>query len=253
MDEFNSDYVVALVKHHDHHERIPALFEVFADISKATFWRALSQMVPITPHFATHQELLRRMLSKERIEDIGRVEAWHREDLEWLQRAVRRPRPMKVYRGACVKFGVTGFTWTTNYQRAKRFAELSGMAEATIAVGRIDAHAVLLPFHDVSDIFTVPEYVKIERVDDVKVKDPLLLKEAQLRGVAGVHGSAKVLDITPGKALRIAIEEGRRDRDKALAQLADSRVFLEKLGFKKRLATIDEMVEEIKDAVCSAE
>jgi hypothetical protein len=111
----------------------------------------------------------------------------------------------------------------------------------------------LIPSFEHGDIFTLPEYVQIERTDDVIIKNELLLKEAQIRAVAAMHGAAKVMDMTPGQALRQAIENGKRDKDKAIDQLIVSRSFLVGLGFKKRIETIDEMLTEIKDAVRSAE
>ena len=240
---------VALVQHHETHERIPALFEVHADLEQAEFWKLLKIVMRMTYVVGPHQELLRRMLTSERCNGVGRIEAWTEEDFKWIKRLVDRKKPVKVYRGGSVGFGTTGFNWTTRYDRAQKFAERSGFNNGIISVGRVDPQVIMLPEYDLDDLFVFPEHVKIERHDDVIIPDPAVVYEAQLRIAGGVHGNAFVVGLSPGENFRLAVEQGRKNKELGIKQLVESRDLLERLGYKKRLTVIDEMLEKVADAV----
>lgn len=242
-------YQAALMQHHDTHERLPALFEVHADLDQSTFWKLLKMIMRVTPVIGPHQEILRRMLTAERCNGVGRIEAWTKDDFEWIKRLVSRKKPLKVYRGGSIGFGTTGFNWTTKYDRAHSFALRTGFNNAIITVGRVDPTVIMIPEEDNSDIFVFPEHVKIERQDDVVDIDPGVVYEAQLRIAAGVHGGAFVVGMTPGENFKLAIEQGRRNKELGVRQLHESRELLTELGFKKRITVIDEMLEKVADAV----
>lgn len=242
------EYLDALLRHHDDHERVQALFEINGDLTPDVFWKLFKVIWRVTSVMSPHQELLRRMLTSERVNGVGRIEAWTEMDFEWAKRAVARNKPMKIYRGGSTGFGLTGFCWTTNYERAARYAERTGFPHGVITVGRIDPSLVMLWDDDLRDVFVFPDHVKNERHDNVMVKDQAIVREAQLRALAGLKGAAAIAGLTPGMGLRDAIEKGRRNKEKAIKQLEESRAFLQGLGFKQRLGTIDNMLVDIADA-----
>lgn len=245
MSSQTSVYRTAIATHVDAHDRWPALFDVHGELDDETFWTIVRDFITQGLFFHPHEEIIRRVLTAERINAIERLEwAFTQEDRDYWKRALGRKKPIKVYRGGA-KPNLTGFAWTRDKDRAVSFAVASGHTNATLVTGYLEPANVLMVNAPKGDIFAFAEQIKVREVFGVVGLSGQSLQEQRIRiGVATV-GANGVINLTPAEYFSTGIKEGNLDKTVVVNSLSASRKLLEPLGFKTRVAQIDSILEAI--------
>lgn len=245
----------ALMLHHNRFERFQGLFDIAADIPNDDFWHLFRTIVSATGVLFPHQELIRRMLTDERVHSTGRLAAFSEEDREFCKRTLRRGGMLKVYRGADDE-NLAGFAWTTNKTVAREYALHSAFDNPTIVVGRLKPSHILMAMTDESTIFAFPENVTVERVEEVGSKlDEQRHLEHRMQVLIAAHGPQHVMEMTQEDYLVHAISTGHVGVGDMLVKMKTAQRSLTAFGFVSRLATVESCIAKLEDtyAVCSAE
>lgn len=235
-------YHSALFQHHNEHERWPAFQEVQTELVNAEFWMMFRELIEASTILFPHQETIRRLLTAERINDVSRMAAFLPDDKEWLKRMIRRGKMIKVYRGGA-QANMTGLAWTTSNDAALQHALRSGAKKPTITVAYMQPRHAILANYDDRTIITLPEEIKIDHVQEVPshVSHDYAASRTLQVAVAW-KGANAPMNCTPVEYFQHAIDEGRATKESIVTQLTTSRKFLENLGFKARIARIDEVI-----------
>lgn len=238
-------YRDALMNYHNRHERFPALFEVSNDLDIEDFWTLFRDIYEDSLALTVHAEVIRRMLTAERINSTGRLVAYTIEDREYVKRIIRRGGPLKVYRGGA-QHNLTGFAWTTKKDIAIKHAIQCGRPEGHVVSGKIAPSKIILINSDTGDILAFPEDVTVEKVIDVKGLDGEALMESRMRAMVACYGANYVMEMTPAEYFVHAVTENQIDRDVILNHMRAGRKFIEPFGFTTRVATIDAITEALE-------
>lgn len=238
-------YRTCLMDYHNRHERFPALFEVSADLDLEDFWTLFRDVYEGTNGITVHAEVIRRMLTAERINSTARLSAFSIEDREFMKRAIRRGTPIKVYRGGAQQ-NLTGFAWTTKKDVALHHAVHCGRPEGHLISGRLQPSKMILPISDTGEIVAFPEDVTVEKVVDIKGLSGEALMECRMKGMVASHGANYVMEMTPAEYFVHAVTNDQIDRDVVLNHLRAGRQFIEPFGFKTRVETIDSIIEALE-------
>lgn len=244
MSTLLNTYRQAIFQNHDAHERWPALFDIHADLNVEMFWTLFRDIIERGTFFRGHEEIIRRMLTAERVNDPDRLAAYTEDDIAYMKRAIRRGS-IKIYRGGS-RANMTGFAWTRDIDRARAFAVSCGQPNGTVVVGRLEPNKVIVPRSHTKDIICFADDVKIEKVYDVAgITDEKKLMETRLKILVASFGANHPLEMTPAQYFKQGIDDGRLDRDEFTKFATGSRTFLEPLGFKTRVATLDSILAEV--------
>lgn len=237
-----------LLKYHNRFERFQGLFDIFADLPHDDFWRLFRDVLQETFVLFPHQELIRRMLSSERINSTGRLAAFEDADREWAKRAIRRHvGTVKVYRGAAEK-NMMGFAWTTNKRLALEYAMKGSFQPGVLVVGRVKPSKIIIPMINDDTIFVFPEDVDVEKVDQVdSIYHPEELGNHRMKTLVAAYGAHYVMEMTPPEYLIDAIKAGRTTHDEVYGHLDSARKFLTPFGFTSRVSAIEESIAALKE------
>lgn len=243
MSSYNV-YNTALFQHHNEHERWPALFEIQNELPTGEFWMLFRDLIEASHILFPHQEIMRRMMTAERLNHIERLFAWTARDKDWWKRMLRRGNPVKVYRGGATP-NYTGFAWTTNRARAEQYAINSGAKKPTITVGYLKPSDIVLAMYDPSsEIIAFPEQVDIRHMEEVPNHSSQEFRTGQtLRVAVAWKGANAPMECTPVEYFQMAIERGATTKEDIVTQLESSLKFLSNLGFTARIERIKEVLE----------
>lgn len=248
-------HVDALINHHNRFERFQGLFDILPEIEHDHFWYLFRTLIEKTDVLYPHHELIRRMLTEERVNTTGRLVAFSPEDREFSKRTLRRGGPLKVYRG-CDEPNLSGFAWTTRKHTAIEYASYSAFSSPMLVVGRLKPSKILMAMTDEDTIFAFPEDVTVERVDEIREKlDEQALLDHRMRVMVAANGPHHVMEMTQEDYLVHAISTGRVAADEVLEKMKVAQKCLSAFGFVSRLATVESCIAKLEEtyAVRSAE
>jgi hypothetical protein len=238
-------YRTGLFVLHDKHEIMPALHEVHGALDIVAFWSLFREGWSMIKSLYTVQTHIRDMLTEERLNSPGRLVAMRKTEIDWLKRAARRDKPVKIYRGGS-DANVTGFSWTTKRALAEWHAVRSGFEKTSVVVGRIQPHQIILYLEPGDEIVCFPEHVKVEKIDDHHGLRGDDLTKRRVQALVEALGANHVMGLTPVEYFMDALEHGRADRDMVLKHMDESATFLEPLGFARRAQTCRDIAAAIR-------
>jgi len=243
---FLNPYRTALFSHHDPHERWPALFEVHADLPADVLWTLIREVWENSKSNYRHNEIIRRMITAEMINAPERLAAFSDDDKEMWKLALRRGKPIKVYRGGA-RPNMTGLTWTTRDDLAAYWAHHSGFDETTLAIGRVEPRHIILALRPIKTVMLFPEHVEIEKVETLPGLEGQPLGSRRIQAMVEAYGANAPLEMTPAEYFKMAVAEGKIDPKVIIDHMKTSRNFLTGLGFKIRVETIDTILTAMED------
>lgn len=238
-------YRRAFDRYLDQHEKWQALFDVANEVSPPVFFALFRDVLESTSGLYPNAEIIRRMLTQERVNSDARLQSMSTDDHEWWKRMIRRKKDIRIYRGAGNP-NRTGFMWTTNIERATQYAFISGFDKAEVTVGYIKPSRIIIANVRDKDLFVFPEDVDIREFR----KLPTLpqdddMAQLRMRISVALHGANYPLQLTPAEFFVKAVEEMRLDAAETLKFFTEGRKLLEPLGFKSRVATMDTIIEAL--------
>lgn len=242
-----SPYTSALFTMHDKFERIPGLYDIHEKITdNVEFWALFTTIWTNNESCFLHLKKIREMLTPDRVNDIeARISLMDDAEVGFLKRSARRKVPIKVYRGGSA-LNLTGFSWTTRHDEAVKFAKLSGADRPVVSVGRVQVRDVLFYVMNrgESEVVAFPESVDVEKVEDVEPVSVEVRDRCRLQLLVQAKGPHAVANMTQGQWWKEKINIGL-EKGPLIEHLTTSRAVLEKLGFKTRVAAIDDILAEI--------
>ena len=229
----------------DQHEKWQALFDVANELSEEVFFTLFRDVLENTSGLYPNAEIIRRMLTQERVNSQGRLSAMSTDYHNWWKRMLRRGKDVRIYRGAGNP-NRTGFMWTTNIERATAYAFINGFEQTEVIVGYIKPSRIIIADVIDKDLFVFPEDVDIREFRKLPiVPQGQEMAELRMRIAVALHGANYPLEITPAEFFTKAVEELRIDREETLAFFKAGHKFLEPLGFTHRVATMKTIIEAL--------
>lgn len=230
-------YRTAILTLHDRHEMFRGLHEVHGNLDIVDFWRLFREVWTATKSRHLALTYIRDVLTSERLNSPGRLMCMTNDEVNWLKRATRRNKAVKVYRGAGVP-NFTGFSWTPKIDIARHHAERSGYETGQLLTARVEPHSIILYIAAEHEVIAFPEHVSVEKVDEVPGLVGNALQARRVQALVEAQGANAVMQLSQADYFMAAVKESKMDPEKLLTFMESSAEFLEPLGFKERLESV---------------
>lgn len=241
-------YRAALFTIHERHEVFDGLHEIIGALDDEAFWRLFREAWDHSDSYWDKLATIRAMLSAERLNSEARKLPWTKDELDWMKRALRRGKPVKVYRGASQR-NLTGFSWTTKKDIAVDHARRCGYEQGTVVIGRVAPHSIIFYGTREHEVVAFPEHVKIEDTYDVPGLTGQALHARQVQIMVAAKGPAMVMGLSPVDCFMDALEGSKMSKDAAIQNMERCLNLLEKTGFVLRREITREILERLKSGV----
>lgn len=242
----------ALFTIHDPHEVFHALREVSGELDDVAFWTLFREAWDRAPSYWNHMEAIRMVLTSERLNSSARMAPWTKHEIEWMKRAARRDKPVKVYRGASDR-NLTGFSWTTKKAVALEHARKCGYEKGSLVTARVPMHSIIFFSSEGSEVVAFPEHVTIEGTQEVPGLSGQALHSRQVQIMVEAKGPATVMGLSAVDFFMDAFAGAKMPKEQVIQHLKISLDLLDKLGFILRREFTRDVLMRLEDGVRSEE
>lgn len=246
-------YEEALFAYHEPHELMRALHEVHGELDDAQFWKLFRQSWQRSKSFARSSVEIRQMLTAERLHAIPeRYAAFLPDEVQFLKNALRRDKPVKLYRGGSLK-NLTGFSWTPKKTLAEEFATHCGNDDPHIVAGYLEPRKIILYLRARNEVVCFPEDIENYKVSDGVKPDEDTMNQDAIKAALDSVGVAKVAQKEPWEYLEARIAAGALERQSVLDFMNHTIGLLEPLGFKARVEYAKDIIKHLEGSKCHSE